>query len=70
MKKIEIRLTDDQYDKLINSIQKFQITNSQEETFSGFELILAHTELGVSLLELKTNSVLSIGEVEWDFNEL
>jgi hypothetical protein len=66
MKKLEISLTDEQYEKLSNSIRHGAEINLQEETFSGFTISLCVTEANISWLELEMGNVIKLGEVDWD----
>ena len=67
MRKIEIDLTEEQYQKLTSEIKRRAVINLHEETFSGFDLVLGVTEGNVSVLELKMGSVIKLGEVDWKF---
>jgi hypothetical protein len=65
MKKIEISLSEKQYEKLTSTIKARAEINFQEETFSGFELVLNVIEGNISWLELNMSSNINLGEVEW-----
>lgn len=65
MKKLEITLTDEQYEKLSQKISNSAKINLQEETFSGFEISLCVTEGNISWLELKMGGITNLGEVDW-----
>jgi hypothetical protein len=65
MRKIEIELTEEQFQKLTAEIKERAVINLHEETFSGFELMLGVIEGNISFLELKMGSVIKLGEVDW-----
>lgn len=65
MRKIEIDLTEEQFQKLSSEIKRRAVINLHEETFSGFDLILGVVEGDISYLELKMGSVTKLGEVDW-----
>ena len=67
MRKIEIDLTEEQFQKLTSEIKERAVINLHEETFSGFDLVLGVTVGNISYLELKMGSVTKIGEVDWRF---
>lgn len=65
MRKIEIALTDEQYLKLTNEIKRRAETNLQEETFSGFDIVLSVIEGNISWLKLEMGTMTPLGEVDW-----
>ena len=65
MRKIEIDLTEEQYQKLKMEINRRSQINLQEETFSGFDIVLSVIEGNISWLKLEMGATTPIGEVEW-----
>ena len=67
MKKITIELTEEQYAKMINYLQKGTALNLDNETFSGYGLHLNCVEGGIaSWLEVEMNGSLNLGDVNWN----
>ncbi|MDX1328132.1 MAG: hypothetical protein R3299_10560 [Arenibacter sp.] len=67
MKKIEITLSDDQYLKIKNEIEKCSKLNVEEATLSGFRFIVSNYFPGMSGLEFEMHEKLDIGDVDWRF---
>jgi hypothetical protein len=67
MRKIEINLTNEQYQKLNNEIKNGNLLNIQEETSSGFTLKLCNIEGNISWLEFEMQKNIDLGEVNWSF---
>lgn len=72
MKKLEISLTEDQYQHIQEEIKYQNRTHLSEGVFAGYELCLS---IGVpdvfpAGLEIKTNKSVDLGEVEWTFTEI
>lgn len=65
MKKVEILLTEEQFQNLTSQIQKGTELNFQEETFSGFSLKLSVIEGGIGYLDFEMISKFDLGEVAW-----
>jgi hypothetical protein len=64
MKKIIIEISDEQYAKMIEHIQKGQKLNFDNETFSGFGINLNSCELG-DWIEVDMYGALNLGDVNW-----
>lgn len=67
MKKLEIELTDKQYEKLLNEIKNGTEINIEEETFSGYSIALNVIEGGISWIDFEMLRKIDIGEVSWSF---
>ena len=66
MKKITIELTEEQYAKMTEHLQKGLALNVDNETFSGYGLHLNCVDGGfASWLEVESNCILNLGEVNW-----
>ncbi|WP_224485402.1 hypothetical protein [Robertkochia aurantiaca] len=68
MKKLCITLSDEQYEAYENHIKRGSKINLEEETFSGFGIILNHCELG-AWLEVDMYGKLDLGDVEWSIED-
>ena len=72
MRKLEITLTEEQYQHIQEEIKYYSRTHLSEGVFGGFELCLnvsVPNSFG-SILEMKTNNIIELGEVEWKFVEI
>lgn len=67
MKKIEITLTNEQYDLIQKEIKTGAKLNLNHETFSGFQMIITDFIPGISNLEIQVYNKVDIGEVNWEF---
>lgn len=72
MRKLEITLTEEQYQHIQEEIKYAGRLNLAEETFGGYELCL---QVGIpnvfgSFLEMKMANTVELGEVEWKFAEV
>ena len=70
MRKLEITLSEEQYQHIMAEISYAGRLNLEEETFGGYELCL---HVGVpnifgSFLEMKMANTIDLGEVEWTFS--
>ena len=66
MRKIEIELSEEQYQLLNQEIAKTNDINLIEETFSGFTLELTCIEGGISWIDFEMqNNKVELGEVNW-----
>lgn len=71
MRKLEICLTEEQYQHIQEEIKYYNRTHLSEGVFGGYELCL---HMGVPnvfgcTLEIKTNNSIDLGEVEWKFTK-
>ncbi|MBX9886557.1 MAG: hypothetical protein K2Y30_01320 [Flavobacteriaceae bacterium] len=67
IKKITIELTEEQYAKMTNHLQKGTALNVDNDTFSGYSLHLNCVDGGIaSWLELEMNGSLNLGDVNWN----
>ncbi len=69
MRKLEITLTEEQYQHIMGEIRYVNRTHLSEGVFGGYELCL---QVGVpdvygSFLELKMANTVELGEVEWKY---
>lgn len=67
MRKLEITLTEEQYQHIQEEIKYANRIHLSEGVFGGYELCL---QVGIpdvyrSHLEMKTNNTIDLGEVEW-----
>ncbi|MEJ1222792.1 hypothetical protein [Sediminicola sp. 1XM1-17] len=69
MKKIVISISDEQYEKMDAHIKKGSALNLNNETFSGYGLILNNAEGGFSWLEVDMYTNLDLGDVNWSIEE-
>lgn len=58
-------MSDEQSKKLKEHLENQNKINSEEETFSGFTIILEGMEFGLTWLEVETDTKESIGDVSW-----
>jgi hypothetical protein len=65
MKKLIIELTEEQHTEMMEHIQKEAQLNLDNETLSGYSIHLNCIFPGLSCLELKMNSDLYLGDVDW-----
>lgn len=65
MKKLIIELTDAQHSEMMEHIQKGAKLNFENETFSGYSIILNCLDFGFSSLEVKMYGDLDLGDVNW-----
>lgn len=65
MKRLIIEMSDEQSKKLKEHLENQNKINSEEETFSGFAIILVGMEFGLTWLEVETDTKESIGDVNW-----
>ncbi len=68
MRNISIQLTEEQYQRIRKEIKKGATTNFNEETFSGFKIILNVIDGGISWIDFKMLNSVEIGDVNWDLN--
>ncbi|WP_313115402.1 hypothetical protein [Aequorivita sediminis] len=68
MPKIEIEITQEQKNKLLNEIKKGTELNLNEETFSGYSITLNVIEGGISWLNFKMYNETELGDVSWKMN--
>lgn len=70
MRKLEITLSDEQYEHIQQEIKYGGRTMLEEETFGGFEITL---HVGVpkiyTYLEMNYINKIDLGEVEWSFSK-
>lgn len=66
MRKLEIILTEEQYQHIMAEISYGNRTNLQEEAFGGFEITLHVAQPDIySYMEMKMFNKIDLGEVEW-----
>lgn len=66
MKNITIEITEEQYAKMKNHLQKGLALNVENETFSGYGLNLQCVDGGLaSWFEVESNGILNLGDVNW-----
>lgn len=65
MRKIEIELTDEQYNLLSEKVSRGTQINFDEESNSGFDIKLRCIEGGISWIEFEMQEKTDIGEVNW-----
>jgi hypothetical protein len=72
MRKLEINLTEEQYQHIQEEIKYSNRIHLEGETFGGYELCLRVSVPNVfgSFLNMNTFRSIEIGEVEWEFIEL
>ncbi|MGB8375164.1 MAG: hypothetical protein WCE57_07585 [Salegentibacter sp.] len=71
MRKLEITLTEEQYQHIQEEIKYAGRNNLAEETFGGYELCL---QVGIpdifpAQLDMKMTNHIDLGEVEYEFTE-
>jgi hypothetical protein len=69
MRKLEISITEEQYEHIQEEIKYSNRLHLSEDVFGGYEICLS---VGVpdvfgAHLELRTNATIDLGEVEWKF---
>ncbi len=72
MRKLEITLTEDQYQHIIAERNYGNRTNLEEETFGGYELCLhiGSPDVLPATLEMKMINTIDLGEVEWKISKI
>lgn len=65
MKKIEIDLTEEQYQKMMAEMERGSRLNLNEETFSGYEIKLSVVEGGFAWVDFKMYNEVDLGDVNW-----
>ncbi len=72
MRKLEINLTEEQYQHIIEERSYGNRTNLAEETFGVYEICLhvGSPDLFPATLEMKMINTIDLGEVEWEIIEL
>lgn len=68
MRKLEISLTELQYQHILEERSYGNRTNLEEETFGGFEICLhvGSPDVFPATLEMKMINTIDLGEVEWE----
>lgn len=70
MRKLEIELTEEQYQHIMEEIRYSSRAHLQEESFGGYSLCL---NVGIpnifSFLEMKMANTIDLGEVDWHFTK-
>ena len=71
MRKLEINLSEEQYQHIQEEIKYSNRVHLSEGVFGGYELCL---QVGIpdvfgAQLEMKTNNTIDLGEVEWKFTK-
>ena len=69
MPKLEIILTEEQYQHIQEEIKYYNRVHLSEGDFGGYELTLnvAVPDVFGSTLEMKINETIDLGDVEWNF---
>ena len=72
MRKLEISLSEEQFQHIQEEIKYSNRAHLSEGVFGGYELCL---QVGIpdvfgAQLEMKTNNTIDLGEVEWKFTEI
>ena len=72
MRKLEITLTEEQYQHIIAERSYGNRINLEEETFGGYELCLhvGSPDVFPATLEMKMINKIDLGEVEWKISKL
>ena len=72
MPKLEIILTEEQYQHIQEEIKYYNRAHLSEGVFGGYELTLnvSVPDIFGSTLEMKMANTIDLGEVEWDITEL
>ena len=72
MRKLEITLTEEQYQHIIAERSYGNRTNLEEETFGGYELCLhiGSPDVFPATLEMKMINTIDLGEVEWKISKI
>ena len=70
MRKLEITLTEEQYQHIQEEIKYYNRVHLSEGVFGGYELTLNVSVPNVfgSTLEMKMTETIDLGEVEWEFS--
>ena len=71
MRKIEINLTEEQYQHIVAERSYGNRTNLEEETFGGFDLCLhvGSPDVIPAILEMKMINRIDLEEVDWRFKK-
>ena len=71
MRKLEITLTEEQYQHIQEEIKYYNRTQLSEGVFGGYELRLNVSVPNTfgSNLEMRTNKTIDLGEVDWKFSQ-
>ncbi len=69
MRKLEITISEDQYQKLNSIIQKLNSDHLSEGVFGGYELRLniSIPDIFPATLDIHSATLSELGEVEWKF---
>ena len=72
MRRLQITLSEEQYQHIQEEIKYYNRTHLSEGVFGGYELCLnvAVPNAFGSILEMRTNKTIELGEVEWKFTEV
>jgi len=72
MRKLEITLTEEQYQHIQEEIKYYNRVHLSEGAFGGYELCLnvSVPDIFGSTLEMKMANTIDLGEVEWKFVNL
>ena len=71
MRKLEIELSEEQYQQIIKEIEYSNRVHLQEESFGGYSICLDVSIPNIfSVLRLKVASSIDLGEVNWRFAEI
>ena len=72
MRKLEITLTEEQYQHIQEEIKYYNRTHLSEGVFGGYELCLHVSVPNVfgSTLEMKMANSIDLGDVEYEFSEV
>ncbi|MCR9228608.1 MAG: hypothetical protein NXH90_14420 [Flavobacteriaceae bacterium] len=71
MRRLEILMTDEQYNYMVEERDYGNRTNIEEETFCSYELCLhiGSPDVIPATLEMKMINTIDLGEVEWSFSK-
>ncbi|MFO7720613.1 MAG: hypothetical protein R6W85_09270 [Gillisia sp.] len=69
MRKLEITLSEEQYQHIQEEIKYYNRVHLSEGVFGGYEITLhvSIPQVYGSLLEMKMANTIDLGEVEWEF---
>ena len=71
MRKLEIELTEEQYQHIMEEVRYSSSVHLQEESFGGYELCLYVSIPNIfSSLEMKMANTIDLGEVNWQFKKI
>lgn len=72
MRKLEITITEKQYQYILAERSYGNRTNLVEETFGGYEICLhvGSPDVFPASLEMKMMNTINLGEVEWKFSKI